>query len=388
MAKYQIKILRHIDESYDIEIGRRLSKNLADDIRAGIITGVSRYIIISDSIVSALYADSIFKDLRNSGIDALLLIFPSGEINKTRSTKALLEDALIAKGCNRDICIIAVGGGVVSDLAGFLAGTYARGVPYIIYSTTLLSAADASVGGKTAVDTPEATNLIGMFYQPKKVYIDIETWKTLPSREYYSGLAETVKHACIGSADFFAYLEGNSEKISNDPFSPDSALIMERIAYENVAIKSSVVNSDPNETNFRQVLNLGHTIGRALEAISNFRLTHGECVSIGLMIQAEMGFHFGYISKSNLTRIKNLLTKFRLPISLPSDIDTTTLVKKMYTDKKGKRGEIRMVFQNEIGSMMRFENGEYSKPISEGELISIINKIRDKNSGDLNANLI
>jgi 3-dehydroquinate synthase len=377
MSNYKIDISREINESYDIEIGHSLLSSLVHDIAGKLVSGVSKYILISDSVVSELYANNILAEVRGLNVNAELLVFPNGEANKTRSTKALLEDQLISMGCNRDICIIAIGGGVVSDLAGFLAGTYARGVPYIIYSTTLLAAADASVGGKTAIDTPDATNLIGMFYQPKKVYIDIETWKTLPLREFYSGLAETVKHACIASHEFFKFLEDNAELIANTPFSKNATPILEHIAYNNVAIKAEVVNTDPNEENYRQVLNLGHTIGRALEAICDYKLIHGECVSIGLVLQAEIGLRFGYISDSNLKRIKSLLNRFKLPISIPTEITTINLVKKMYTDKKGKKGKIRMVFEHEIGSMIQFHEGQYSQPIEEEELIKLINDIRE-----------
>lgn len=142
-----------------------------------------------------------------------MFVIPNGEKSKTRAMKEFVEDSMLEKGYRRDCCVIAVGGGVVSDLAGFVAGTFGRGVPFINYATTLLAAADASVGGKTAVDTPLATNLIGMFNQPKKVYIDIDAWRTLPERQISSGLAETIKHACIADSEMFSYLENNIEKI-------------------------------------------------------------------------------------------------------------------------------------------------------------------------------
>ncbi|MDD4615990.1 MAG: 3-dehydroquinate synthase [Alphaproteobacteria bacterium] len=377
MQTQRIEIKRVVDESYDIGIGWGLVPQLIDDIKARKFGAASRYVLITDSNVSDFYAKPIQAKLVEAGIKADLLVFPAGEKSKTRETKALLEDQMIALGCKRDTCIVAVGGGVVSDLAGFVAGTYARGIPFLVYSTTLLSAADASVGGKTAIDTPQATNLIGLFCQPKKVYIDIDTWKTLDPREFRSGMAETIKHACIASRDFFDFLKESRALLSKNQFERSSAILLERVAQENVKIKSQVVAVDPEEKNYRQVLNLGHTIGRALETLCQYELTHGECVAIGLVLQAEIGQHFGYLAKDDVADIKSLFFDFGLPISLPPQIDTQTLVTKMFTDKKGKDGQIRMVFQKGIGDMMSFERGEYSRPVREDLLVDLINKARE-----------
>ncbi|MDD3371289.1 MAG: 3-dehydroquinate synthase [Alphaproteobacteria bacterium] len=377
MLKYHMEIKRSLDSSYDIEIGWDLCKSLVDDIKNNLVPGISRYVLISDSMVSPLYAEQILARLRDAAIDADLLVFPCGERNKTRQTKEILEDRLIAKGHKRDTCLVAVGGGVVSDLTGFVAGTYARGIPYIVYSTTLLSAADASVGGKTAVDTPEATNLIGLFHQPRKVYIDINSWKTLSYREFCSGLSETVKHACLASSAFFEFLEKNRQVLACASFGEEAVPVLERVAFENVRIKSHVVRSDPDEDNFRQVLNLGHTLGRALEALCDFKLTHGECVSIGLAYQAEFGRRLGYIEADDVARIKSLLCDFHLPVELPKDIATKALVDKMYTDKKGKKGQIRMVFQKGIGEMMSFDDSQFSRPMKEDEITALIDEIRN-----------
>ena len=197
MSNFKVKLKKVVDDSYEIEIGYELEQKLIDDLKAGLVGKISKFVVVTDSNVKELYAYKIYKMLEEAGYKADLISFPAGELSKTRATKEYVEDTMLAKGYRRDCCIIAVGGGVVTDLAGFVAGTYGRGIPFINYATTLLAAADASVGGKTAVDTPLATNLIGLFNQPQKVYLDIATWKTLPQRQLSSGLAETIKHACL-----------------------------------------------------------------------------------------------------------------------------------------------------------------------------------------------
>lgn len=183
MSVFNVELKKVVDDSYDIEIGFELQQKLIQDIQNGLVGNIKKFAVVTDSIVKELYADKIHQMLQREGYIADLFVFEAGETNKTRKTKELIEDAMLEKGFRRDCCILAVGGGVVTDLAGFVAGTFGRGVPFINYATTLLAAADASVGGKTAVDTPLATNLIGLFNQPQKVYLDIATWKTLPKRQ-------------------------------------------------------------------------------------------------------------------------------------------------------------------------------------------------------------
>ena len=257
-------------------------------------------------------------------------------------------------------CIIAVGGGVVTDLAGFVAGTFGRGVPFINYATTLLAAADASVGGKTAVDTPLATNLIGLFNQPKKVYIDIDAWKTLPGRQTRSGLAETIKHACLASLDMFEFIEENLEDIlSYDRFA------CEYIAENNCKIKYNVVMQDERESGLREVLNLGHTVGRAIETVSDYKLLHGEALSIGMAAQVLLSARLGYMSEEEAERVTRLYARAGLPTTIPSYIDREALVKKLYTDKKVRDGKLRFVLQKGIGDVIEFAPGVFAKPIGE-----------------------
>ena len=360
MSTFNVGLKKVVDNSYDIEIGYNLGDKLVSELKSGLVGNISKFAVITDSIVQDLYAVPIAEKLAGAGFMVDLFAFPEGEKSKTRETKAIIEDALLERGYKRDCCIIAVGGGVVTDLAGFLAGTFGRGVPFINYATTLLAAADASIGGKTAVDTPLATNLIGLFNQPKKVYIDIAAWKTLPARHIYNGMAEVIKHACLADVQLFYYLLDNLEKIY--AFDKEAC---EYITEANCRIKYNVVMQDEKESGLREILNLGHTVGRAIETLSDYNLLHGEAVSIGLIAQAKLSKKLGYMTEDELNAVISLLYKASLPISIPEYIDKEALVKKLYTDKKVRNGQLRFVLQSGIGSVMQFGENVFALPVSE-----------------------
>lgn len=360
MSTFRVSLVKTVDDSYDISVGYGLRQQLIDDIKGGLLGGIHRFAVITDSEVEPLYAEPIYKDLVAAGYDADLFTFPAGEESKSRKVKADIEDRMLLKGYRRDCAVIAVGGGVVTDLAGFLAGTFGRGVPFVNYATTLLAAADASIGGKTAIDTELATNLIGIFNQPEKVYIDIETWKTLPERQIISGLAETIKHACIADKEFFEYLEEHVE----DVIRLDKAAC-EHISEVNCRIKYNVVMQDELESGLREVLNLGHTVGRAIETLSGYRLLHGEAVSIGLVAEVTLSEKLGYMTSDERQRVVNLLDKAHLPVEIPDYIDREALVKKLYTDKKVRDGRLRFVLQDGIGKIKEFPGPSYAAPIEE-----------------------
>lgn len=367
MSIFGVSLKKLVDDSYDIEIGFSLERKLIKDLKTGLAGNIKKFAIITDSNVEKLYAGKIASLLEYAGFTVNVFAFPAGEKSKTRETKAFLEDRMIEKEYRRDCCIIAVGGGVVTDLAGFIAGTYGRGVPFINYATSLLAAADASVGGKTAVDTPAATNLIGLFNQPKKVYIDIGAWQTLPKRELRSGMAETIKHACMADKDFFQYLKENMSSIlANDKEA------CEHIAEKNCQIKYHVVEKDEMESGLREILNLGHTVGRAIETVSEYRLLHGEAVSIGLMAEALLAKKLGYLTDKEANEMKELLILAELPVEIPDYIDKDLLVKKLYTDKKVKDGKLRFVIQKGIGSIVEFEPNVFATRIEEDVIREII----------------
>lgn len=367
MSNFKVELKKVVDDSYEIEIGYELEQKLIDDLKAGLVGKISKFVVVTDSNVKELYADKIYKMLEEAGYKTDLISFPAGELSKTRETKEYVEDTMLAKGYRRDCCIIAVGGGVVTDLAGFVAGTYGRGIPFINYATTLLAAADASVGGKTAVDTPLATNLIGLFNQPQKVYLDIATWKTLPQRQLSSGLAETIKHACLADKEFFNYLSEHIEDVlavKNE--------VCRHIAEKNCEIKYQVVMKDERESGLREVLNLGHTVGRAIETVSDYKLLHGEAVAIGLVAEVKMAEHFGYCTAEDEAAMVAMLKQAKLPTEIPDYIDREDLVKKLYTDKKVRDGHLRFVLQHGIGAIEVFDGDQYAKAIPESLAREII----------------
>ena len=370
MSVFNVELKRVVDDSYDIEIGYDLKNKLVSDIEKGLVGIVRKFAVITDSNVSDVYARPICERLLREGYEVDMFVFPAGEKSKTRETKARIEDAMLEKGYRRDCCIIAVGGGVVTDISGFIAGTYGRGIPFINYATTLLAAADASVGGKTAVDTPLATNLIGLFNQPAKVYIDIEAWTTLPEREVKSGLAETIKHACMASEDMFEFLEENMSDIMTF-----SQFACEYIAENNCQIKYKVVMQDEREAGLREVLNLGHTVGRAIETVSGYKLLHGEAVAIGLVAQALLSESFGYMTQEQVNRVISLLDKAGLPTMIPAYIDREKLIQKLYTDKKVRSGKLRFVLQKGIGDVVEFSQGVYARPVEEDIVRQIIERM-------------
>ena len=370
MSTFNVELKKVVDDSYDIEIGYDLSNTLISDLEKGLVGNIRKFAVITDTNVCDMYAKPICEKLLRVGYDVDMFVFPAGEKSKTRETKANIEDAMLEKNYRRDCCIIAVGGGVVTDISGFVAGTFGRGVPFINYATTLLAAADASVGGKTAVDTPLATNLIGLFHQPKKVYIDIAAWRTLPEREVRSGMAETIKHACLASEDMFEFLEENMNDVM--AFKPFAC---EYIAENNCQIKYKVVMQDEKETGLREVLNLGHTVGRAVETVSQYRLLHGEAVAIGLVAQAMLSEKYGYMTSEQVQRVVALIEKAGLPVSIPEYIDKEELVKKLYTDKKVRNGKLRFVMQKGIGGVVEFTPGVFAMAVEEEVARDIIMKM-------------
>lgn len=360
MSSFNVELKKIVDDSYEIEIGYELSNQLVEDLEKGLVGKIKRFAVITDSNVRDLYAKPICEKLIHSGFLVDMFVFPAGEKSKTRETKAKLEDAMLEKGYRRDCCVIAIGGGVVSDIAGFLAGTYGRGVPFINYATTLLAAADASIGGKTAVDTPLATNLIGLFNQPKKVYIDIACWKTLPDRQMRSGMAETIKHACMASMDMFEFIEENLDDIMNF-----KKFACEYITENNCNIKYQVVMKDEKESGLREILNLGHTVGRAIETVSEYKLLHGEALAIGMAAEVLLSARLGYMSEEEAQRVIDLYKKTGLPTEIPDYIDREELVHKLYTDKKVRDGKLRFVLQKGIGDIVEYTQGVYARPIEE-----------------------
>lgn len=375
MQTINVKIEKVINNSYEIEIGYDMFEKLVDDIKHKIVPNVYRYAIITDSNVAALYGYRLFELMKKQGFNVDIYSIPAGEKSKTRENKAEIEDKMLEAGFRKDSCIIALGGGVVTDLAGFLAATYCRGIPVINYATTFLAAADASIGGKTAVDTPLATNMIGLIVQPQKVYIDLKTWETLDDAQIENGLSETIKHACIADADFFEYLNANIDVIKERGRSDKRYIdMLEYICRKNIEIKYNVVTQDEQEDGLREVLNLGHTVGRAIEAASKYEISHGNAVSLGMVAQVLLGYNRGYVTDKQKDRVIEIYNKAGLPVTLNEKVKIENILDKMYADKKVRKGKIKFVFQKGIGDMMVF--GErFSDTVEKNEIEEALKKI-------------
>ena len=282
-------------------------------------------------------------------------------MHKNRKTKAAIEDFMLSQACTRDSCLIALGGGVIGDMVGFVAATFMRGIPVVQVPTTLLAMVDSSIGGKTAIDTPNGKNLIGSFHQPIKIYIDINYLKTLPKREFVNGLSEVIKTAAIWDKIDFELLENNPEKVlslvggSSDD---ESEKLLVKLILGSVRVKAHVVTIDERETGLRGLLNFGHSIGHAIEQLVYPDLLHGECVAIGMILEAQLSRHLGHLSNVAVGRLQKCLASYGLPIGLDDPAYTSKTSKNisvdemmtiMKVDKKNKGNQKRIVLLESIG---------------------------------------
>ena len=327
------------ERSYPIHIG----SGLLDDgslLRSGLGTG--RAFIVTNDVVAPLYLERLRVAL---GGEAACAIVPDGERHKTLEQAARIFDALVAVRCGRDTTVVALGGGVVGDLAGFTAACYQRGVAWIQVPTTLLAQVDASVGGKTAVNHPAGKNLIGAFHQPRAVLCDTTTLRTLDARQFRAGLAEVIKHAIIADRDFFNWLEANMAALLHREDGP-LAEAVER----SCTIKARVVALDEREeSGQRALLNLGHTFGHAIEVATGFDAwLHGEAVAAGLVLAARFSERAGVLDPSDTARITSLVRAAGLPVA-PPPIDPEQFVDHMQRDKKVRAGKLNLVLPESIG---------------------------------------
>ena len=330
------------DASYDVVIGPGALEELP--ARLGVACPAARYAVVADATVAALYGDAVTARLAAAGLDARLFTFPAGESHKTRATWADLTDALLAQRIGRDGAIVALGGGVTGDLAGFVAATYLRGLPLVQVPTSALAMIDAAVGGKTAVDVPAGKNLVGAFHQPRLVLADTETLRTLPAAALADGLAEAVKHGVIADAAYLGFLEERAGAIL-----ARDARTLEHVVARSVAIKASVVAADPRENGRRAVLNFGHTVGHAIEAATGFSVPHGAAVAAGMVAEARLGEHAGHTAPGTAARVTAAVTRFGLPATPAAAFGIDALVDRMRFDKKVRGGALRFALPAAIG---------------------------------------
>ena len=311
--------------------------------------GRRRVALVTDETVLALLARWEVPDLA-----ALRLAIPPGEESKTRERWLALSDALLDAGFGRDSALLAIGGGVVGDLAGFVAATYLRGIPHLAVPTTLLAMLDSSVGGKVGVDTPRGKNLIGAFHPPVAVVADPAVLASLPERTFRAGLAEAVKHGVIADPDYFAWMERECESLlARDPAA------LEHLVVRSVEIKAAVVEQDERDAGRRAVLNAGHTVAHALEQVTGWNLPHGEAVSLGLVVETRVAERLGVAPSGLAERVAALLRAFRLPTRLDPAWRTDLIVAAMATDKKNREGTLRAALPSALGEVQG-QGGEWT----------------------------
>ena len=334
----------------------------------------ARNVIITDSKVRELHGNNLLQLMETAGLDTFMLSYPEGEKNKTRETKAYLEDEMFKEKCGRDAVIIALGGGVTGDMAGFVAGTYMRGIPVVQVPTTTIAIADSSMGGKTAIDVPAGKNLIGVFHQPIAVFMDSDLLKTLDDRNYRSGLIEIIKHGLIKDKKFYLFLKENIDIIlSREGEEYEKA--MEKMMMDNLEIKKEVVIEDQKESNLRKILNYGHTVGHAVEKLSNFDLLHGEAIAIGICVEGFIAQRNGILNEKDYLEQKELIEKIGLETKIPEGIGTEQIIDLMCLDKKARDATPEFSLISEIGKYYT-QDGKVAKRFPLDQLKEAINEYK------------
>ncbi|UAA38540.1 3-dehydroquinate synthase [Paraneptunicella aestuarii] len=332
-----------------------LSRLISPHIKA------KRAVIITNPTVQALYEEKLRQAL-GAEFDLHTIVIPDGEQYKSFASFEAANTQLLEIEAARDITIIALGGGVIGDLTGFVAACYQRGVPFIQVPTTLLSQVDSSVGGKTAINHPLGKNMVGAFYQPQAVIIDTNTLSTLPAREFAAGMAEVIKYGIIYDGAFFSWLENHTSELK--ALKPEALQYAIRRCCE---IKAEVVSQDEKESGIRALLNLGHTFGHAIEAEQGYgKWLHGEAVAAGIVLASQVAMQKQWLSETDFRRIEDLLKKFDLPIKKPDDMNYDDFMRHMRRDKKVESGNIRFVIPQSIGAAI------VTKDVSEAELHNIL----------------
>jgi 3-dehydroquinate synthase len=328
-----------------------------------------RYAVITDSNVGRLYADRVAASFDSAGAEADVFTFPAGEPHKTRETWATLTDELLTTGFGRDSSIVALGGGVVGDLAGFVAATYMRGVPVLQVPTTLVAMVDSAIGGKTGVDVPAGKNLVGAFHLPTGVVADPQVLSTLPLREFQAGLAEVLKHGAIADESYFVEVAGALPELLSVDHGGTAKL--QQIIARSIAIKIKIVGADIGEAGARKVLNFGHTVGHAIEVASGFSLLHGEAIAIGMVAEAAAAERQGIAESGTADRIRSALSAAGLPVELPEEITAWAVLEAAATDKKKRGGVLEYSVPRRLGEMAR-EGNEWTVRLSEDVLLEVL----------------
>ena len=326
-----------------------------------------RYAVISDDTVAPLYAGRVRSAL-GEGRTKLYTV-PAGEEQKTRAMWSTLTDAMLADSFGRDTAVVALGGGVIGDLAGFVAATYMRGLPFIQVPTTLLAMIDASIGGKTGVDTATGKNLVGAFHQPSAVIADLDVLRTLPPEHLRAGLAEAIKHGVIADAAYFEDVAEAAPSIVSG--TRQAAAALERIVVRSIAIKADVVRRDEREGGVRKTLNFGHTIGHAIELRSDYRMLHGEAVAVGMVLESRVAERLGVAEAGTSDRVLQAIERSGLPASRPANQTPDEILSATRGDKKARGGVVEYALPVRIGAMAGADQG-WSVSVADDIVLEVL----------------
>ncbi len=355
----QIKIeIQNKNKEYNVFVGTSITKLIEKFIKEN--HKDKKIVIITDDDIKNICKNSIVNSLKP--LNPYLISVPAGESSKSRETKAKIEDILLEKRYGRDTVMIAFGGGVIGDLVGFVASTFNRGVPLLHVPTTLLSMVDSSIGGKTGINTKHGKNLIGTTYQPDAVFADLNFLDTLPKEELLNGLVEIIKIAITSDKALFSFIEKNSKNILKKE---KNTLL--HIIKRSIELKKDVIEKDVLESGLRQLLNFGHTFGHAFEAYSRYKIKHGYCISLGIVVEAKIAALLGNLKTKEEKRIISLLEKFGLPTKIKKDIDANKIIRIMEIDKKTRNLKPRVVILKELGRI-KIDNANFSFEVDKNTI--------------------
>jgi 3-dehydroquinate synthase len=357
----------HAHGSYDVRIERGALRSLGEHVVRA--TAAHSCALIADANVAAHYGNGALASLEAAGLRATPHTFPAGERSKTRATWAALTDALLAAAHGRDACVVALGGGVTGDLGGFVAATYLRGVPVVQAPTTLLAMVDASIGGKTGVDTPAGKNLVGAFHAPSVVLVDADVLATLPPAALIEGLAEAVKHAAIADAAQLDAFERDAAALRRGEPAATDALLR-----ASIPIKARVASADPHEGGIRATLNFGHTIAHAIERLTEYAIPHGHAVALGMVAEAAIGEALGVTAAGTADRLHTVCRALGLPHALP-DLRAEDIIAATAGDKKSRAAVVRYALLERPGACARADDGSWTHAVEPAVAANVLDRI-------------
>lgn len=360
------KIKVKVGKTYPISVGFGLDNELVEAVRR---EGAARVAVITDSNVERLHGARVLKILKTAGVQAEIFSFKAGESHKSQTTVTSLQHELLKRMYGRDTLIVAVGGGVVGDVAGFVAATYLRGVPYMHVPTSLLAMVDSSVGGKVGIDTPYGKNTVGAFWQPRAVIMDLQYIETLSREEFVNGFFEAVKTFITSDKAMFA----QAKKLNIDSPLMNPELLLD-VVYRSVAIKAGIVARDEREQNERRVVNFGHTIGHAIEFLSKFSIPHGFAVGYGMLAEAEIARQLKLLSQKDFDAVTECLRSLGITARPLAKFPVKKILQTTRSDKKTKGGMPHYVILNGIGSVY-VSKGQFAHPVSDAIVASAINTL-------------